>query len=319
MHTGGDLQEEFRLTIVIVSWNVSSLLADCLASIAHQRGALPLEVIVVDSASHDDTVTMVRRDFAWVTLLAQGQNVGFARGNNIGMRHARGEYVLLLNPDTVVQPGALQRMAAYLDEQPGVGLLGPLLLNADGSIQSSRRRFPTRLTAFFESTWLEAWAPAAMLRYFRALDLPEGVTVDVDWVTGAAMMVRGSVIAQVGGMDEAFFMYSEELDWCRRIKAAGWRVVYFPHAAIVHLEGRSSEQVVTARHIYFQKAKLRYFRKYHGRLFSATLRLFLLASYAWQLLLEAAKGLLGHRRDLRRQRVASYWHVLKSGLRPAGY
>jgi hypothetical protein len=136
---------------------------------------------------------------------------------------------------------------------------------------------------------------------------------------GAALMVRRKVIDQVGLMDEAYFMYSEELDWCRRIKDAGWRVVYFPRAEIVHYEGKSSEQAVTARHINFQRAKLRYFRKYHGRPACALLRAFLLLSYAGQLLLEGAKGLLGHKRALRRQRVSSYLQVLKSGLRPAGY
>jgi GT2 family glycosyltransferase len=136
---------------------------------------------------------------------------------------------------------------------------------------------------------------------------------------GAAMMVRREIVAQVGMMDEAYFMYSEELDWCRRIKEAGWRVVYFAEAEVIHHEGKSSEQAVTARHINFQRAKLRYFRKYHGRVFSTILRLFLLASYAWQLALEAIKGALGHKRALRRQRVQMYWQVLKSGLRPAGY
>ena len=133
------------------------------------------------------------------------------------------------------------------------------------------------------------------------------------------MMVRRATIEQVGLMDEAYFMYSEELDWCRRIKDAGWRVVYLPDAEIVHYEGKSSEQAVTLRHINFQRAKLRYFRKYHGQLVCVVLRLFLLLGYGAQILLEGAKGLIGHKRALRRQRISSYWQVLKSGLRPAGY
>jgi GT2 family glycosyltransferase len=114
-------------------------------------------------------------------------------------------------------------------------------------------------------------------------------------------------------------MYSEELDWCRRIRALGYRVVYYPAAQVVHLVGKSSEQAVTARHVNFQRAKLRYFRKYHGRAAATVLRLFLLASYAWQLALEAVKGLLGSKPALRRQRVRAYYAVLRSGLRPAGY
>jgi hypothetical protein len=123
----------------------------------------------------------------------------------------------------------------------------------------------------------------------------------------------------VGGMDEAYFMYSEELDWCRRIKDSGWRVVYYPEAKIVHYVGQSSDQAVVARHINFQQAKLRYFRKYNGRFTALVLRLFLLLNYSWQLILEAVKGLFGHKRPLRRQRVQAYWQVIRSGLRPAGY
>jgi N-acetylglucosaminyl-diphospho-decaprenol L-rhamnosyltransferase len=124
-------------------------------------------------------------------------------------------------------------------------------------------------------------------------------------------------VEQVGGLDPGYFMYSEELDWCRRIRAAGWRVVYLPAAQIVHHAGKSSEQAVTARHINFQRAKLRYYRKYHGSGAAWLLRLFLLASYVAQIGVEGAKGIIGHKRALRRQRVASYWEVVKSGLRPA--
>jgi hypothetical protein len=136
---------------------------------------------------------------------------------------------------------------------------------------------------------------------------------------GACLMTRREVIEQVGGMDEGYFMYSEELDWCHRIKQAGWGIVYLPTAQVIHHTGKSSEQAVTTRHINFQQAKLRYFRKYHGRLAAFILRLFLLFMYGWQLGLEAIKGLAGHKRPLRWQRVHAYWQVLRSGLRPAGY
>ena len=127
------------------------------------------------------------------------------------------------------------------------------------------------------------------------------------------------MVEQVGPLDEAYFMYSEELDWCRRIKDAGWRVVYLPQARVVHHGGKSSEQAVTQRHVNFQRAKLRYFRKYHGRAPAACLRLYLLASYCAQIVLEGGKGLVGHKRQLRWQRVRSYWQVVRTGLHPAGY
>ena len=261
---------------------------------------------------------MVAAEFPGVTLLPQADNVGFPRGNNIALARARGDALLLLNPDTVIRGDALPVLVAYLAAHPDVGAVGPQLLNPDGSVQSSRRRFPTLATGFLESTWLEGLAPGVLRRYY-ALDLPDDATADVDWLTGACILVPRAVYERVGGLDEGYYMYSEELDWCRRIRAAGWRVVYLPAARVAHHVGKSSEQAVTARHINFQRAKLRYFRKYHGRAAAGLLRLFLLASYGWQLLLEAAKGALGSQPELRRQRVRAYRDVLRSGLRPAGY
>ena len=138
---------------------------------------------------------------------------------------------------------------------------------------------------------------------------------DVHWVTGAALMARREAVEQVGPLDEGFFMYSEELDWCRRFREAGWRVVYLPTARIVHYVGKSSEQVLPARHIHFQTSKVRYFRKYYGPATAEVLRLFLLANYLWQIGLEGSKWLLGHKRPLRAERIAAYRQVVRSGLR----
>lgn len=308
-----------RLSVIIVSWNVRDLLRDCLRSLLPGRDAHNLEVIIVDSGSADGSAAMVSAEFPWARLVARPDNVGFPKGNNIGLALAGGQYLLLLNPDTVVLGDALPTMLDYLAQHPDVGCVGPQLRNPDGTIQSSRRRFPTLATAFFESTWLQPLAPNRLLAHYYMQDQPDDATSDVDWLTGACLLVRREVLDQVGGLDEDYFMYSEELDWCRRIKMAGWRIVYLPAAQIMHHVGKSSEQAVTARHINFQRAKLRYFRKYHGRAACLALRLFLLLSYLAQMGLESAKGLLGHKRALRRQRVTAYWQVLRSGLRPAGY
>ncbi|MDX1664730.1 MAG: glycosyltransferase family 2 protein [Candidatus Promineifilaceae bacterium] len=307
-----------RLSILIVSWNVSELLKECLHSIEAVRETVPLEVIVVDSGSSDDTVAMVRASYPWVQLLPQPENVGFARGNNIAIEEARGETLFLLNPDTVVVGNALQTLLDTLERHPEAGVVGPQLRFPDGSPQSSRRRFPTLTSAFFESTWLEPWAPRHVIERYHATDLPPHREVEVDWIVGAAMMVRRAVVETVGLLDEEYFMYSEELDWCRRIRAAGWRILHQPAAVVVHHAGKSSEQAATDRHINFQRAKLRYFRKHHGNTAYGALRLFLLLNYLWQLLLECGKWLLGHRRALRRQRVVAYWQVLRSGLPAAG-
>lgn len=306
------------LSIIIVNWNVRELLRHCLHSIDTHRDGLSVEVIVVDSSSTDGSVEMIAAEFPWVHLVPCDENVGFPRGNNIGLKRAGGRNILLLNPDTVVTDKALSLMLDYLAAHPDIGALGPQLLNPDGTVQSSRRRFPTLVTGFLESTWLEGLAPGMLRRYY-ALDLPDDMTADVDWVTGACILVPRDVYEEVGGLDEGYFMYSEELDWCRRIKETGRRVVYFPPARVIHHVGKSSEQAVTARHINFQRAKLRYFRKYHGRTAAASLRVVLLANYAWQLALETVKAVLGSKPALRRQRARAYLDVLRSGLRPAGY
>jgi N-acetylglucosaminyl-diphospho-decaprenol L-rhamnosyltransferase len=308
-----------NLTIVIVSWNVRDLLRRCLASVAAARDQRPsTEVIVVDGASADGSADMVEAEFPWVRVLRQSENVGFSRGNNLGLAAAGGRLLLLLNPDTEIVGDALTQMVRYLEAHPGVGALGPKLLYPDGRIQSSRRRFPTVATALFESTWLQPIAPQFLLRRYYVLDRPDDAISQVDWVTGACLMVRREAYQAAGPLDEGYFMYSEEMEWQRRIQAAGWHVVYYPEAEVIHHEGKSSEQVAAERHIYFQRSKLRYFYHYHGRLAGGILRAFLLLSYAWQLVLEAGKGVLGHKRPLRRQRVAAYWQVLRSGLPPAG-
>jgi N-acetylglucosaminyl-diphospho-decaprenol L-rhamnosyltransferase len=312
------LRAKLDLSIIIVSWNVRELLRRCLASIEAGRGALALEVIVVDSASTDGSCEMVAAEFPAVRLVRQETNVGFTRGNNLGLALALGRYALLLNPDTEIVDSALPDMVAYLDAHPRVGALGPQLTYPDGAIQSSRRRFPTLATGFFESTWLQPAAPRSVLRQYYVMDQPDDATCEVDWVMGACLAVRCQAFEAVGLLDEGYFMYSEEMEWQRRIKDSGWKVIYYPRARVIHHEGKSSEQVVARRHIYFQRSKLRYFQQYHGRWPALLLRAFLLANYAWQMALEAVKGIVGHKRSLRRQRVTAYWEVLKTGLPPAG-
>jgi N-acetylglucosaminyl-diphospho-decaprenol L-rhamnosyltransferase len=308
------------LSIVILSWNVRDLLRQCLESVASGRPLsanhppLVTEIIVVDNASSDGSVEMVRAEFAAVRLIANQTNRGYTGGNNDGIAAATGRYVMILNPDTRVLDDALAAMVAYADAHPDVGVVGPQLLNPDGGVQSSRRRFPTLMTGLFESTWLQPLAPRDVLRRYYVLDRPDDTIQEVDWLFGACFLVRRKVIQQVGTLDEDFFMYSEEMDWCYRMRQAGWKVVYLPEAQVIHYGGKSSDQVAAQRHIYFQTSKVRYFRKHHGALTAGVLRVAVLAMYAGQLALEAAKGALGHKRALRRERVRAYWQVLRSGL-----
>lgn len=303
------------LSIIIVSWNVADLLKACLDSIFVVPTALQIEIIVVDSASSDNTVSMMREHYPQVKLLAQSENVGFPRGNNIGLKAASGRHLLLLNPDTEIIGDALATMVGYLDAHPHVGIVGPHTLNTDGTTQSTKRRFPTLTVGFFESTWLQKYAPKALMHRYYADDVTDSEIGEVDWVQGSALMARRDVYTQIGGLDEGFFMYSEELDWCKRAKQAGWQVVYIGNAQITHHGGRSSAQIAAQKHIYFHRSKLRYFHKYHGWLAAQALRIFLLLNYIWQIGLEGVKGLLGHKRALRRERIQGYWQVLRSGLK----
>jgi len=326
------------LSIIIVSWNVWNLLRACIRSIEQNSRPAPgdtaqlryfeangkqqtLELIVVDNASNDATPDLVAALFPWVRVIANASNLGFTAGNNRGYALSRGRFVFFLNPDTELLDGSLAQLFTAIAREERVGLVGPQLRYADNSVQSSRRRFPTRLTGFFESTWLGQWWPNNLWsRRLHMAGWPADFQQDVDWVVGAAMLARRSVLEAVrvpiyeGPFDQGFFMYSEELDLCRRIKQAGWRVVYVPQAVIVHYEGRSSEQVVAARHIHFNTSKVRYYAKYFGQNWAEVLRRYLLLEFYLQWQTENLKRLLGHKRALRFSRMKVYRQVIDSGL-----
>ncbi len=305
------------ISVLIVSWNVRDLLLDCLAALPEAVGDdFSHEVIVVDNASSDGTVEAVQQAFPDVRVIANAENRGFTGGNNQALAAARGRFLFLLNPDTKPQPGSIAQLARYLDDHPDVGMVGPRLRYGDGSPQSSRRRFPTLPVLFTESTVVQQYLPGLGLfaRYTLA-DLPDDIPQEVDWLVGAALMARRQVYEQIGGLDEGFFMYSEELDWCHRAKDAGWRIAYEPAAEIIHYEGKSSEQAVARRDIAFFSSRVCYTRKYHGAFWAGVLRWWLLATFVFQWLREGAKWLLGHKRPLRAQRMAAYQQVLRSGLK----
>ena len=308
------------LSIVIVSWNVRELLRRCLRSVLESLEsegprALAAEVLVVDNASRDGSAEMVRGEFAQARVLANADNEGFTRANNQGITASDGRHVLLLNPDTEVVDDALAVMVDYMEGHPEVGALGPQLLYADGRVQSSRRRFPNLRTALVEGTFLQPWlGENATLKRYYVLDRRDEERQEVDWLVGACLLLRREAIDGVGLLDERFFMYSEELDWCYRAKQQGWEVIYLPQARVVHHEGKSSEQVLPLRHLHFQRSKVLFFKKHHGRAPGEILRLYLLASYLWQMVVEGLKWLVGHKRSLRQQRIGAYWQVLRSGL-----
>jgi N-acetylglucosaminyl-diphospho-decaprenol L-rhamnosyltransferase len=302
------------VSVVTVSRNTRDLLRQCLTSLESDRAII--EVLLIDAASADGSAEMVAREFGWVRLLPARENLGFTRGNNRGLRVARGRHLLLLNPDTAVQTGAIEAMASYLDGHPDVGAVGPQLRFGDGSVQRSRYRFPGKATGFVESTVLERLPVSRRLvRDFYLQDRRDDELQEVDWLRGACLMIRRETARAVGLLDEGFFMYSEETDLCRRIRSAGWKIVYLPRAVVVHHEGKSSEQVPAARDLHFHESRFRYYRKHHGRGWAAALRVAVLGHFLYLTAEESGKLMLGHKVELRRQRLANLRQVLAAQAR----
>ncbi|RRR70102.1 MAG: glycosyltransferase family 2 protein [Candidatus Viridilinea halotolerans] len=314
------------LTIIIVTWNVRDLLRACLQQVAAGLAAAPFgyEVLVVDNGSHDGTPALLRTEFPQVDLIEAGANLGFAAGNNLALRRllarpvaAQPRYVLLLNPDTAPQADALQQLVAALEEHPAWVAVGPQLVYGDGTHQPSRRRFPSPATLFWESTPLDRfWPRNPWAQRYRCVDRPADQVQLVDWLVGAALLVRMAALPQAGLLDERFFMYSEEMEWQARLQAA-WSthntaIAYLPTAVVLHYEGRSSDQASAARQINFSRSKLQLARMWYGWRLERLLRSYLWASFALELASEWLKLCVGHRPQLRQQRIAEYRKVLRA-------
>ena len=252
--------------VVIVTYNVRELALACLRSLGEEAG----EVFVVDNASQDGTVEAVREAWPAARVIANPGNEGFARANNQALREARGEHLCLLNPDTEVRPGALRRLQEALEEDPRLGIVGPALLNPDGSLQSAGQAFPTRAALLGGAV---PWTRRARGPRRRAAD---GTPVECDWIVGACMMIRREVLEQVGLLDEAYFMYGEEKDLCFRAKQAGWKVACLPEAEVIHYGGQSADQAPVESYLAFLDSQFYFLRKFYppaqGRLFARATR-----------------------------------------------
>lgn len=273
------------LSIIIVNWNTRDLLAQCLEAVAQNIETLDgktVETFVVDNASADDSVAMLREYFPWVLLIENESNQGFAKANNQAILQACGDYLLLLNSDAVLLPASVHGLLNCINEVSHVGAIGPTLLNANHTFQASSGRFPTVISCFVQLLGLA--------RRVYGPDFPSASPQDLaglqpaDWVGGACFMIRRSAMEDVGLLDEDMFMYAEEMDWCYRLWRAGWQVAHCPDVAVIHLGGASSGVVrpwVLARQ---WKSQLRFIQKHHG--------------LAEALLVRAGVGVLGVMRTL---------------------
>jgi GT2 family glycosyltransferase len=261
-----DASTRVALSVVVLNWNAAHYLRAALSSLVGQNWKHNIEVIVVDNASKlDDSVDIVRGEYSQVRLLALEKNIGFAAGNNAALPYARGDYLLFLNPDTVTHEGALDILIDWMDAHPQAGACGPKLLNDDGTLQKSCRAFPSFGAGLFRSSFLGRMFPNnPWTRSYLMLDFSHDRAAQVDWLSGAALLVRRTTIEKIGKWDEDFFMYCEDVDLCYRLKEGNWQRWYVPDAVISHRIGGSSDWlrgVTIRRH---HSAMLRYYIKHHG-------------------------------------------------------
>jgi GT2 family glycosyltransferase len=264
-----------NVSIVIVNYNGRGLLRQCLKSIYQNlhHTDRQYKVVVVDNNSSDDSVAMVREQFPAVRLIPLKQNSGYARGVNIGLRSIEARYYLILNMDTtIVQPHAIELMIDFMNTHSDVGLAGPKLVNPDGSTQVSCCRFPKFFYPVLRRTFLRSTIFARkIIRYYLMLDWNHQETMPVDWVIGTGMLVRHEALQQVGLMDERFFMYFEDVDWCRRFWANGWKICYLADIKIVHYYSRDSAKSMGMASLLSRLTRihiaswLKYFIKYPGK------------------------------------------------------
>ncbi|KPJ66652.1 MAG: hypothetical protein AMJ43_07425 [Coxiella sp. DG_40] len=253
------------VSIIIVNWNTRDILKDCLNSVYEQTQGIKFEVIVIDNHSTDGSAEMIKNKFPQVRLIENSANRGFAAANNQGITKAKGRYVLLLNSDTIVLDNAIAKIVSFADNKPDVAVVGCRVLNPDRTVQQTCFMFPSVLNMVLSSSYLYKLFPGSKffgrerMNWWMRDDIRE-----VDVVTGCFMLVRRAAIEQVGLMDECFFMYCEEADWCYRFFKSGWKMMFTPDAEIIHLGGQSSSKVKVEMLVQLRLSILKFISKHHG-------------------------------------------------------
>lgn len=251
------------ISVVIVCTNERELLQTCLASIFDAPPTLPMEVIVVDNASTDGSADMVKERFPSCRIITNQHRLGFAPNNNLGIREARGHYLLLINSDAWVRPGAIDALVRFMDEHPRVGICGPRIFNPDGTLQLSCRRFPTVRSVLARRVPLFRWLlPKGILTEHLMEDWDHDSERPVDWLLSACLLVRQQAIDEVGIMDDAYFLYAEDVDWCWRMWQHGWQVYYVPEAEAFHHYRRfSARNMLSKKTLIHIRSLLHFWRK----------------------------------------------------------
>jgi GT2 family glycosyltransferase len=248
------------LSIIIVNWNTKNLLIQCLESIFRTAGEVDLEVFVVDNGSTDGSGRAVKERFPDVKVIENQRNVGFARANNQALRISKGKYLLLLNPDAQVKGKVIEELISFMEAHSKVGISGVQLLNPNGSKQNSIANFPSLTTEFLNKSLLRRLFP----KKFPGKEREDSEPIEVDSVIGACLMVRRDALEQVGLLDEDYFLFLEETDWCYRMRRAGWKVYHVPQAEVYHFQGKSAEQEKKRAKVQYYRSRYHFFKKNRG-------------------------------------------------------
>jgi GT2 family glycosyltransferase len=284
------------ISILIVSWNSRAYLEGCLESIRSAKPSCVEEIIVVDNASTDGSPEMVEQRYAEVRLIRAGANLGFAKGNNLAIRHARGSLLALVNSDALVHAGCLEQLADYMDNHPEVGLVGPRVIGGDGLLQRTSRHLPGVWNTLCRALALDRmFAGRWVFGGYEASPTMHEISHDAEVLSGCFCVARGSAVEQVGGLDERFFFYGEDIDWCRRLRDAGWRLVFLPQALATHFGGGSSSRTPARFSIEMLRATLIYWRKHHSRAGAAVCRLLLIVHHGVRFLVRLPSRWSGSR------------------------
>jgi hypothetical protein len=263
----------YDVSVVIVSFNTRNVLRECLEAVARESAGLRVQTIVVDNGSKDGSIEMLHAHFPEVELILSRQNLGFGRANNLAFERARGRYIVLLNSDAFLTPNSLRLSVEHMDADPRAGLGGGRLVSRDGSWQPSARRFPTLTTDLFVYSGLaDRYAHSRIFGGYNRTWADPMQPAEVDWVPGAYSILRPEALAAAGAFDPRFFLYYEEVDLCRRLKAAGFTVRYWPDIIVTHIGGESSRQLTTLQisqagaqlTLWRMRSTLLYYRKHHG-------------------------------------------------------
>lgn len=301
------MTNDMQLSIVVVNWNAKDFIRECLASIEANPPSEAFEILVIDNDSSDGSVETIRAAFPQVHMVENPQNVGFARANNIGLERSRGEYLLLLNPDTVIVDGVLNVLIQHMKLNPKTGAAGPRLENPEGNLLMSCHPDPSLAREFWRLFHLDRLIP--MARYEMEAWNP-GIAREVDVIQGACLMLRREALEQVGLMDEDYFIYSEEVDLCHRLRQSDWGIKWVPGAKVVHYEGRSTRIIPDRMFIQLYRGKITYFRKRKGWLTAETYKLILLAASIARLMLSPLALLEDGRNRKRHLRLAARYRRL---------